>query len=269
MKINLFDSHLHSDNSPDAVHSVAYLCEHAAQHRIMGFAVTDHFECQLEADTQLQSMRQQSFEIERARGSFGDLVKISKGIELGQPHRHVEVAAQALAASDYDFVLGSVHMLEDGTDFYCVDYSDPDIVVADLLEQYYDNVVRLAEWGGFDSLAHMRYPERYIWGNQRIPVDIKPFGDHIDRVLRLLIDKGKALEVNTCAMRRGMPLDPGIEVLRRYRELGGELITIGSDAHQASHMTSGFDDAMDTLLTLGFKYFAFYSHRLPVMLRIL
>lgn len=269
MKVNIFDSHLHSDNSPDAVHSVAYLCEHAMQHRIMGFAVTDHFECHEKLEEQEQGIRQMSFEVERARGSFGSAIKLSKGIELGQPHNYPEAAKNILGCADFDFVLSSVHILEDGTDFYYIDYSNPSIVVSDLLEKYYENLFRLAKWNGFDSLAHIRYPERYIWGDQRIPVSIEPYMDYIVSIFKLLIQNGKALEVNTSAMKKGMSCDPGVELLKLYRELGGELITIGSDAHNAPHMAFGFDDTMDLLLTLGYRYFAFYSRRLPVMLRIL
>lgn len=271
MKVNLFDSHIHSDNSPDGHHAVIYLCEKAIEARIMGFAVTDHLECDgNDRGAMEQGIRQSAFEVERARSSFGTAIKLQKGIELGQPHRHPEIAQAMLDGIEFDFVLGSSHTLEDGTDFYLMDYTNPDVVVSDILDRYYDNLLRLVKWNRFDALAHLRYPERYIWGDQRIPVDIESYMERIEVILRLLIQNGKALEINTACLRKGMgECDPGVRILQLYRELGGELITLGSDAHLAQHMAFGFDDVMDLLLTLGYRYFAFYSRRQPVMLRIL
>lgn len=271
MKINLFDSHVHSDNSPDGSHAVIYLCEQAIRQRIMGLAITDHFECDTDDLPGNETrIRQSGFEVERARHSFGSAIKLCKGIEVGQANRHPQIAKNILASADFDFVLGSMHTGTDGTDYYYVDYDDPKIVVADILKDYYDNLVQLAHWNGFDSMAHLRYPERYIWGNHRIPVNITPYMGQIEEILKILIQNGKALELNTSAMRKGLDeFDPGVGILRRYKELGGELITLGSDAHVAKDMTSGFDTAMDALLAIGFRYFAFYQNRKPVMLKIL
>lgn len=269
MKVNIFDSHLHSDNSPDGRHSVAYYCDCAIRERVMGFAVTDHFECHEDVAEQEQAILRMTFEVERARACFGKEVRLCKGIELGQPQNYQSQASDILQAIDFDVVLGSTHALPDGTDFYVANYNDPEVVVSDLLEQYFREELKLVQWNGFDVLAHLRYPERYIWGKARIPVNIALYSDYIDKILRLLIENGKALEVNTSAMKLGMQCDPGIGILKRYRELGGELITLGSDAHQTSHMAYGFDDTMDMLLTIGYRYFAFYSCRKPVMLRIL
>ncbi|MEG1874391.1 MAG: histidinol-phosphatase HisJ family protein [Angelakisella sp.] len=271
MKVNLFDSHVHSDNSPDGHHAIPYLCEQAIQNRIMGFAVTDHMECDdKNAAAMEMGVRQAAFEVERSRSSFGNAVRLSKGIELAQGHRCPEFAEHILSLTDFDFVLGSVHTTPDGTDFYYADFSNPALVVSELLTEYYTDLNRLAVWNRFDAMAHIRYPERYIWGEHRIPVDIHPYMEQIEQLLRTLIQNGKALEVNTAGLRKGLGApDPGREILELYRQLGGELITLGSDAHFAEHMADGFDDTMDLLLTLGYRYFAFYSNRKPVMLRII
>ncbi|MEG0541031.1 MAG: histidinol-phosphatase HisJ family protein [Angelakisella sp.] len=271
MKVNLFDSHVHSDNSPDASHAVFYLCEKARENRIMGICVTDHFECDAK-DIEAESIgiRQSAFEVERARLTFCRDIKLGKGIELGQGHLHPEIAAKITSSADFDFVIGSVHTLPDGRDFYYLNYDDPDVIISDILEKYYQSQYEMAKWNGFDSLGHMGYPERYIWGNYRIPINNEPYREIIDETLKVLIQNGKALEVNTGALRKGLGKTTADRtVLARYRELGGELITLGSDAHVAQHMADGFDDAMDMLLTLGYRYFAFYSKRKPVMLRIL
>lgn len=270
MKLNLFDSHVHSDNSHDGHHTVTYLCEQAIENHMMGFAITDHIECDSpKVDEMFQSIRQSCFAVEYARDCFGSDIILSKGVELGQPHHNAPLSQQLIAAGNFDFLLGSCHNLADGTDFYYANYSDPDIVVTDMLNAYYDDLLALAVWNGFDAMAHIRYPERYIWGDHRIPVDITPHMERIAEILRTLIANGKALEINTSAMRKGMPGDPGREILTLYKDLGGELITLGSDAHFAGHMAFGFDDMMDLMLDLGFQYFTFYNHREPKMLKLI
>lgn len=270
MKLNIFDSHTHSDNSPDGNHSVSYLCEKAIEKGIMGFAVTDHFECDLVEEGQATRLRQSAFETELARATFGSSVRIAKGIELAQPQMFPDVAQSILSEISFDVVLGSVHSLEAGKDLFYVDFNDPGVVVTDILEGYYQANLDLAQWNGFDSMAHLGYAERYIWGKYRIPFRYERYMDLIDETLRTLIHNGKALEVNTSGYRYGLGHStPDRAVLARYRQLGGELITLGSDAHLAQDIGADFNVAMDLLLDLGYEYFAFYKDRKPVMLKLL
>ncbi|MEG1942796.1 MAG: histidinol-phosphatase HisJ family protein [Angelakisella sp.] len=272
MKINLFDSHVHSDNSHDGHHSVLYLCEKARDNRIMGLCITDHFECEAKDIAKQEiAIKQSAFEVERARlTTFGSDVMITKGIELGQGQMRPDIAASITESTDFDFVIGSMHVLPDGTDYFYLNYDDPQVVISDILMQYYKDQYDMAVWNGFDTLGHLGYPERYIWGNYRIPVNNAPYREIIDETLKVLISNGKSLEVNTAGLGSGLgKTTADRETLIRYRELGGELITIGSDAHTAQKMGNCFDNAMDMLTSIGFRYFAFYRHRKPVMLGIL
>jgi len=236
----------------------------------MGLCITDHFECDSQSiDESIQAIKQSLFEAELANTTYGMQVRVTKGIELGQPYAHPDVAEKALSLGKFDFVIGSVHGITDGTDLCLLDFNRPDIVITEVLEDYYKCCVKLAQWNGFDSLAHLGYPERYIWGKCRIPVNIEPYRDLIDEVLNTLIDNGKALEINTSGLRTIGKTIPDMSIVKRYRELGGELITLGSDAHYAEHLAYGFDDTMDQLLKLGFRYFTVYRNREPLMLRIL
>ena len=271
MKLNIFDSHVHSDNSPDGCHSVTYLCEKALEKGVMGFAVTDHFECDVAAEEQYETrLRQSIFEIGVAQATFGRSVRLTRGVELAQGHLYPAAASQALGLTSYDVVLGSVHSLEKGKPLSRVDFNDPAVVVSKVLEQYYQAQYDMVLWGQFDVLAHLGYPERFLWGKYRIPLQDDCCKEMVDAILRQLIADGKGLEVNTFGLRAGLgkPV-PERSVLRRYRELGGELVTLGSDAHSADHLAADFDLAMDLLLEVGFRYFTFYSQHKPVMLRIL
>ena len=271
MKLNLFDSHVHTDNSFDGTHSLTYLCECGVEKGIMGLAVTDHYDCDRVEEFGLDvRLRQCLFDIQRTRRSFEGEIRIATGIELGQGHRFPEIARYALSQAEFDVVLGSVHDLEDGRDIMDINFNDPHVVVSQVLTTYYQEILEMIRWGQFDVLAHLGYPERTIWGKYRIPVHLTPFRPLIDEILRELIRQEKALEVNTRTLRQTVAKTiPHREVLARYRELGGRLITLGSDAHRVEDLAAGFDVAMDQLLELGYTEFCFYKNRQPVMLRLL
>ena len=92
-------------------------------------------------------------------------------------------------------------------------------------------MLELCQWGGFDTLAHMTYPLRYIIGKYQIPVDMKPYEEVIREILKTVADKNLALEINTAGLRREIgQTSPTLEYVKLFRELGGELLTFGSDA---------------------------------------
>lgn len=271
MKLNIFDSHVHTDSSFDADHSLMYICEKAIQAGIMGIAVTDHYECSdAEKWNCYARIRQSMFQVEKARAAYGGTIRLTKGVEIGDGQRFPVEVNRVMSITDFDFVLGSVHHIDGFGDPYYMDFDDPNVVVTDVLTAYYRDNLAMVKWGGFDSLAHLGYIERYTWGKYRIPTPVAPYMDVIDEILKTLIAKGKALEVNTAGLRQGIAkTHPEAAVLRRYKELGGELITLGSDAHRAEDVGSDMEVAMDLLLDLGYEYFAFYSKREPVMLQIM
>ena len=101
-------------------------------------------------------------------------------------------------------------------------------------------------------------------------MDYTKYSDHIDAILNCIIDNGKSLEINTQGIRRGLKKSaPEFDIVKRYKDLGGELITIGSDGHSAEEVGADIDDTMDRMMSLGYRYFAFYRNREPIMLRII
>ena len=116
-------------------------------------------------------------------------------------------------------------------------------------------------------MGHLTYPLRYIEGDHGIPVDLSKHQEAIDGIFRALIDSGKALEVNTSGLRQkiGRAL-PDLPLVRRYRELGGELVTLGSDAHCVEDLGKGIEAGMDLLREAGFRHFAVYEQHKPILL---
>ncbi len=269
--VNLYDSHTHSDNSPDGRESVTYMCERAIENGLRGLAVTDH--CEVDAFESGRfhiSTRQSNFEALKAKTVFRGSLIVSAGIELGQPLSNLSISENLLSAYEFDFVLASMHNMTDGTDYYYVDYSEmSETDIDSLLRTYFKDVLDITRWNGFDCLAHLTYPIRYISGASGIPVNLAKYSDTIDEILSLLAQNGKALEINTSGYRQGLdaPLPP-LDCVRRFRELGGEYVTIGSDGHRSEDVGKNIADGMKLAREAGFDQFAIYLSRTPMLIDI-
>lgn len=264
---NILDMHTHSDSSPDAVHAVSLMCEYAVKTGVRGLAVTDHCECNAYIrDGYNITSAQSLFEAGKARSVFAGQLVVLIGVELGQATQNLEAANKVISRPSLDFVLGSMHNLRDRQDFYYLDYTLPENDPAALLDEYFDSLLELVAWGGFDSLAHLTYPLRYL---PREGYRLSDYADKIDAVFRALIEKGKALEINTSGLRQNLGVTlPDLPLVRRYRELGGELITIGSDAHCASDVGAGIADGMALAEEAGFHHVTLFQSRIPTPIRI-
>ena len=261
------DCHNHSNCSPDGNDSVLEMRSRAEELGLWAHTLTDHCECQ-KFSSRYRSRVEQAWETMALELPQGAKCRYYRGIELGQPNQDPQAAHEALEGREYDFVIGSIHNIRGYEDFFFLDYSTvaPDFI-DQLLTTYWEEEQEIIEWGRFDSLGHLTYPLRYIEGEHGIPVDLKKHQEAIDQVFTALIQKGKALEVNTSGLGQkiGRPL-PDLPLLRRYRELGGQLVTLGSDAHSVTDLGKGIEEGMDLLREAGFRYFALYERRKPILL---
>lgn len=268
---NTMDLHTHTDNSPDANHSATLLCECACEAGLRAIAITDHCECDAYyADRYDLSAKQSVFETAKAKSVFAGRLIVVSGIELGQPLHDKEAAEKALA-KNLDFVLASQHhLLNKKEDFYLLDYSLPENEPKALLRQYFDELLEIVKWGNFDALAHLTYPLRYITGRAGIPVDLRDYFDQIDLIFREMAAAGKALEINMSGLRGELgDTMPPLILVKRFKEAGGEYITIGSDAHQAGDVGSGIQEGMALAEAAGFRYVTLYQRRLPVQIDLI
>ena len=260
------DCHNHSACSPDGHDAIAAMCARAAELGLYAYTLTDHCECQKYEERYRERVENAWAQMGAVRPPEG--LRFYRGIELGQPNQDTASAKAALEGRGYDFVIGSVHNIRDYEDFFFLEYKDaPAGYIGSLLETYWRELLELIAWGDFDSLGHLTYPLRYIDGEHGIPVDLKRHREAIDGVLSALIRAGKALEVNTSGLRQkiGRTL-PDLPLLKRYRELGGRLVTLGSDAHSTADLGKGIEEGMDVLREAGFTEFAIYEKRQPRML---
>ena len=257
------DCHTHSVHSHDGHEPVAALLQAAQAAGLTHLTVTDHCECQFyHADGSREAIRALYRDVSALQGQGN--VRLLCGVELGQPTQALQDAEDALAAAPWDFVIGSLHNLRDMDDFCFLDFTREDVPA--LLERYFDELLEVAQWGKFDTLAHLTYPLRYICGEYGIPVSVEPYREKIVCLFQTLIHSGKALEINTSGWRQKLGTSmPDAPWLSLYRELGGEMVTIGSDAHYSQHIGAHIDRGLETLRELGFPGITVFEQRRPVL----
>lgn len=268
MYVNVFDSHTHSNNSGDGKHSVLYLGETAEQKEMMGFCVTDHYECAKPGGQFEIRIRNSVIETGKARVSFDSRLLITSGVEIGQATRDFAEAERLLSQHRFDFVIGSLHS-DSAMDDYCyLDFTSLNVDM--ILDRYYDEMLELCRWNRFDVLGHLTYPLRYITGKFHIRVDMHRYDEVIREIFDTLIKAGRGIEINTSGLRQGLgETMPALKYAKMYKDCGGEIITIGSDAHCKQDLGANIQDGMALLEEAGFKYFAFFKHREPRMLKLI
>ena len=264
---NIYDMHTHSDNSFDGNHSCILLCEGACANGGKGIAITDH--CDIDSkDYDFRAFSTNQFvEASRAKTAFKNKLEVLRGLELGQGIFEKEKSLQILDNFDYDFILGAIHNLENREDFYFMDYKDKDIKA--LLNEYFEDILKLAEWNKTDSIAHLTYPLRYITGRDGIKVDICDYYDIIDSIFETIIRNEKALEINVSGLFGELgDTMPNIKLVKRYHDMGGKYITVGSDSHYYDRVCVGIDRGYDILLKCGFTQFTIFKNRQPILIDI-
>lgn len=264
----LVDCHVHSNNSPDGNDPVSKLCSFAADNGMAVLTITDH--CEVNAyfqDGYDKTIVKSVEDIEKCKSEFDGRLKVLTGIELGQPLQDIKAAEKAISAANYDFIIGSLHNLDDREDFYYMDYQHEDVYL--LLSQYYDELLQMAKWNQFDVLGHITYPLRYICGDHGIAVDMQRYDDIISEIFRVLISNGKGIEINTSGLRQkiGKTL-PDLKYVELFRQMGGEILTLGSDSHKAEDIGRNIRDGAKIAKQAGFDNICIFENRKPVMLPV-
>lgn len=264
MDIKIIDMHTHTINSPDGNHSAELMAKTAFENGIDAVAFTDHCECDYFDTENYPERVENSFaDTSAVKVKFDGKIEILRGIELAQPHYVPELAKKIIDAHNYDVVIGSLHNLRNMEDFYYMKSFDGFDIEA-LMNQYFDEIIGMLEWGNFDVLAHITYPFRYIFNLCGYVEDINKYAPKVDELLKLCAEKDKALEINMGGLK--YPINkpsPDIDTVKRYKELGGKLISVGSDSHYAERIGFGIDKAYEIARESGFKSVVKFRERKP------
>lgn len=271
----LADYHMHClPYSPDAHVRMAKLFRGAYAHGMTHICLTNHMEnCVQEPgfEGQFPPFREWEelfTEFEAAKAEFEGKMDIRMGAEIGAPHYLPEEGRALYTHEGLDFVIGSIHNLRHSPDFYFYKFPKSFEKIRPDLEKYLDEYIELAGAGLCDILGHIGYMRRYMV-RQRTDFDIMMFEDRLRTLFKVCIDRGVGIEVNTSGLRDTLhDFIPQPSALKLYHDLGGEIITAGSDAHTASGVGGGIAEAYGLLRGIGFKYVCLYRDHKPEFVRL-
>lgn len=262
---NIVDCHTHTRFSHDSNCEPADSFSAAKEKGLAFFAVTDH--CDIEFCDIMDVITPILDSVKTAKSYDGYALS---GVEIGEALWNMDTAEELLKSADFDIVLGSVHAVRYGENpkpFSCLDFSlFSEKEVEEFMKAYFDDVLETAKKCDYDVLTHLTNPLKYITGKYGIRVNLSSYSTVIDKILKTTIEKGRALEVNTACLDSSYDeLMPELPIIARYRELGGSLITLASDAHSADRIAHSFERTICELKNLGIDTLCYYKKRKPIL----
>ena len=250
------DSHTHSNFSFDATQSIEELCISAIDKGIKRVALTDHLDidCVLDGLYPGYDAASAKAEADRCREKYANKLELVFGIEIGQPHLREKEAHEIIKKYEMDFVISSIHNLDRVPDYIFLNYTEiPQPMIDHLYERYVRELCNAAKFDGAHVLAHITYPARYINRDGR-EIDLRRFYDLYRDLFEIVKSRGIALELNTSGIRKGYGMSPSEDLLRFFRECGGEIVSCGSDAHIFGDVGADVENSVELLREIGFKY---------------
>jgi histidinol-phosphatase (PHP family) len=254
------DAHLHTLRSPDANAMLEAYCALAAERGIAELAITDH----VDFDPSMPAYRFASFadrerDVREAAGRWAHRgLAIRFGVEVTYELRHEDEIRAWLARHPHDYVIGSVHISSDSP------YKATNVAaftsgrsLAEIVAPYFDEVTAAARSGLFDTIGHLDFVKRYLVPHV-LPAQLAGAQELYEPVLRSLVDSGTSLEVNASGLRQ-LPREtyPTPAIVALYRDLGGQHVTIGSDAHRTEWFAYGLGEAYRLVTAARYDRLAF------------
>lgn len=270
----LADLHTHTENSHDCECKITDLCDAELASGVNIIAVTDHCDGLDHDEAELSlSVSASLSDIANANKIYLGKPEVLKGIEIGEEFRYSPERRKSLKKFSFDVILGSVHSVRckkhpgyfADTDFSAFTYEE----ISEYLDRYFDDIYDNLLNSDFDILTHLTNPLKYITGKYGITVDLSVYCKKIDLILKYIISHGIALEINTSSVCTALEdYMPGKDIIRRYRALGGYLITLGSDSHRADRAAADFTAAVEFLKETGFRNIFYYKNRKSIQITI-
>lgn len=259
-----WDTHMHCNFSGDSKARPEDMILASIEQKLDGICFTDHIDYDYPGPTPFHFDPEEYFKVlVPLREKYRDRIQIHIGVELGfQPHLKQRYE-EFLTMGDFDQVIGSSHVVHGFDPYY------PEFYVRktedEAYREYFTSILEnLAVFDNFDVYGHIDYVVRY-GPNRNLNYSYEKFQDVIDEILRTLIAKGKGIEINMAGFKYGLGHpNPTEAVLKRYRELGGEILTLGADAHQPEHVAYDYHRLGRILKDAGFTHYTVFQKRKPI-----
>ena len=266
----MYDFHIHSDFSIDSKTPMENIVKSAIEKNLRTICITDHVDFEATSDKIDLMFRPTDYfrDTKRVKYKYRDTIEILAGVEIGMQPGLESRYEQFVQAHDFDFVIMSLHTINRKDIFH--DYSSTELSSSEIISRYYDEMLYCVNsYDNFDVLGHIDYIDRYIDQNEILDKYDLYMGK-IESILKVVIDKGKGIELNTGGLRyRLEQVHPKPSILKLYKDLGGDVITFGSDAHVADHVGYEYRSSERLLREMGFKYIYLYRNRKKYPIQIL
>lgn len=268
----MFDSHNHTNHSHDSQCDIDDLCLTAIKKGISGITISDH--CDIEyykRDNVFQRIQGSFAAASKAKQDYKNKLTVLAGIEIGEGIWDKSATAEISSSCDFDSITASVHAVR------YPNFFDPyaqltfaEDMLDGFLKQYFIDLLETAETiAEADILAHLTCPYRYISGKFAFPCNWRAYEKIIDEVLKTIIRRNIALEINTSGIDNGInDFMPPKDIVMKYKSMGGELLTIGSDSHAAQRVGIGFSKAKDMLRSCGYDSYHYFEKRKPIAVKL-
>lgn len=265
----LWDTHMHSAFSGDSDAPQDAMINAAIKKWLDGICFTDHLDMDYPDGLELFLLDLPAYtaSVLAQKEHYRDRIPVRLGLELGLQPQLSEVYTDILAQYPFDFVIGSSHVVHGMDPYYAEFYEGRN--EEECYREYFESIAEnIRAFDGFDVYGHIDYVVRY-GPNRNNDYSYTKYADVIDEILKLLIEKGKGIEINTGGFKYGLGHpNPTEEIIARYRELGGEIITVGADAHAPAHIAYDFGKVPSILKKAGFRYFTVFKERKPEFLEL-
>lgn len=188
-------------------------------------------------------------------------IHIKQGMEFGIQTHTIPMFQKLFNRYHFDFIILSCHQVED-KEFWTQDFQRGK-TQKEYNERYYQEILNVIQkYKDYSVLGHLdlitRYDKEGIYPFENIK-------DILTKILKIVIEDGKGIEVNTSSHRYGLKdLTPSRDILKLYQELGGKIITIGSDSHQKEHLGAYIEETKKELIDLGFQYYCTFENMKPI-----
>ncbi|MCC8125838.1 MAG: histidinol-phosphatase HisJ family protein [Clostridiales bacterium] len=273
------DYHVHTYYSDDSTYPMEDVVKDAIQMGMEEICFTDHVDYGIKIDwdwgQEIRYRNGQPFanvdyprymeEIAKMKSFYGDKIRIKTGLEFGMQMHTIPLYEKLFARYPFDFIILSVHQVED-KEFWTQDFQRGR-TQQEYNERYYEEMLNLVKnYKNYSVLGHMDLITRYDKAGVYPFEKIRPM---VAEILKIVIADGKGIELNTSSHRYKLTdSQPCVAILKLYRDLGGKILTIGSDSHAPAQLGAYIREDSRILKEMGFEYLCTYENMEPVFHRL-
>ncbi len=256
----LANYHMHTNYSDDSSFELEELIKTAISYNLDEICITDHLDC-MTYYPNCFPLTQYSNEIKYFQKKYNNQIKIKMGMEFGMQRGTIDTFNKIFSQLDFDFILMSCHLIDDK---WLFNQSFQNNKTQDEYnKQYYEEILYLTNnFDHYSVLGHLDVIRRY---DPKGDYPFEKVADIIEKILKRVISQNKGIELNTSSYRyRLEDTMPSSHILQMYKDLGGEIITVGTDSHCPSHVNCGLEEAYQTLKKFGYKKYCTFDKMGPI-----